>query len=30
VVSVTRWRPDGDPAELPEEIDQYCSVGRKP
>ncbi|WP_394347542.1 SAM-dependent methyltransferase [Verrucosispora sp. SN26_14.1] len=29
VVSVTRWRPDGDPAELPEEIDQYCAVGRK-
>lgn len=28
VVSVTRWRPDANPA--PEEIDQYCAVGRKP
>ena len=26
VVSVTKWRPEGDA----EEIDQYCAVGRKP
>jgi O-methyltransferase involved in polyketide biosynthesis len=29
VVSVTRWRPDPVPADLPAEIDQYCGVGRK-
>ena len=30
VVSVTRWKPEGDSATLPVEIDQYCAVGRKP
>ncbi|MBX7267587.1 SAM-dependent methyltransferase [Micromonospora sp. Llam7] len=29
VVSVTRWRPDSGPVSLPDEIDQYCAVGRK-
>jgi hypothetical protein len=28
VVSVTRWKPDGDAPAA--EIDQYCAVGRKP
>jgi hypothetical protein len=28
VVSVTRWRPDSDT--LPDAIDQFCAVGRKP
>ncbi len=30
LVSVTRWRPDAGSTTLPEEIDQYCAVGRKP
>jgi hypothetical protein len=30
VVSVSRWRPEPAPDELPAEIDQYCGVGRKP
>jgi hypothetical protein len=30
VVSVTRWRPDTGSGTLPDEIDQYCAVGRKP
>ncbi|HST80219.1 MAG TPA: SAM-dependent methyltransferase [Kineosporiaceae bacterium] len=29
VVSVTRWRPDAS-GTLPEVVDQYCAVGRKP
>ena len=30
VVSVTRWKPDTGADPLPEVIDQYCAVGRKP
>jgi hypothetical protein len=29
VTSVTRWRPEPEP-EDPEDVDQYCAVGRKP
>ncbi len=30
VVSVTGWRPDPTPSDLPAEIEQFCGVGRKP
>jgi hypothetical protein len=30
VVSVTRWKPDAGSETLPDEIDQFCAVGRKP
>jgi S-adenosyl methyltransferase len=30
VVSVTRWKPDAGTETLPDEIDQFCAVGRKP
>jgi hypothetical protein len=30
VVSVTRWKPDTGTETLPDEIDQFCAVGRKP
>jgi S-adenosyl methyltransferase len=30
VVSSTRWRPEAMPFGEPEEIDQFCGVGRKP
>jgi S-adenosyl methyltransferase len=30
VVSCTRWRPEAAPFGLPDEIDQFCGVGRKP
>ncbi len=30
VVSCTRWRPEATPFGEPEEIDQFCAVGRKP
>jgi O-methyltransferase involved in polyketide biosynthesis len=30
VGSVTRWRPDTGPDDLPDEVDQNCAVGRKP
>jgi hypothetical protein len=30
VVSVTRWKPDTGSETLPDEIDQFCAVGRKP
>ncbi|MGI8331233.1 SAM-dependent methyltransferase [Actinomadura scrupuli] len=30
IVSCTRWRPEAAPFGEPEEIDQFCGVGRKP
>jgi O-methyltransferase involved in polyketide biosynthesis len=30
VVSCTRWRPEATPFGLPDEIDRFCAVGRKP
>jgi O-methyltransferase involved in polyketide biosynthesis len=30
IVSCTRWRPEASPFGEPEEIDQFCGVGRKP
>ena len=30
LVSCTRWRPEATPFGEPEEIDQFCAVGRKP
>jgi O-methyltransferase involved in polyketide biosynthesis len=30
VVSAPRWRPEPSPAGLPDELDVYCGIGRKP
>jgi hypothetical protein len=30
VVSCTRWRPEATPFGLPDEIDRFCGVARKP
>ena len=30
LVSSTRWRPEATPFGEPEEIDQFCALGRKP
>jgi O-methyltransferase involved in polyketide biosynthesis len=30
IVSCTRWRPEATPFGLPDEIDRFCGVGRKP
>ena len=30
VVSCTRWRPEATPFNLPDEMDQFCGVDRKP
>jgi S-adenosyl methyltransferase len=30
VVSAPRWRPESGPSDLPEELDVYCGIGRKP
>ncbi|MEV5412893.1 SAM-dependent methyltransferase [Thermopolyspora sp. NPDC052614] len=30
IVSVSRWRPEATPWEVPDEVDAFCGVGRKP